>query len=95
MHILEVLSPVAPQRGTANALKPNPRPKTLENKTVGLVWSGTHGGDVALKRAGEMIQQRFNGVKVNFYVGATYPIAPHILKQAGTESDVVLGATAD
>ena len=24
--------------------------------TVGLIWSGTHGGDVALKRAGEMLQ---------------------------------------
>jgi hypothetical protein len=95
MHVIEVLNPVAPQRGTANALKPNPRPKSLDNKTVGLVWSGTHGGDVALKRAGEMIQQRFKGVKVNFYTGGNYPTPPNILKQAGAESDVVIGATAD
>lgn len=95
MVVLEVLNPVAPQRGTANALKPNPRPKTLDNKTVGLVWSGTHGGDVALKRAGEMLQQRFKGVKVNFYTGGNYPTPPNVLKQAGAESDVVIGATAD
>ena len=95
MHVLEVLNPVAPQRGTASALKPNPRPKSLDGKTVGLVWSGTHGGDVALKRAGEMIQQRFKGVKVNFYTGGNYPTPPNILKQAGKESDVVIGATAD
>ena len=48
-----------------------------------------------LKRAGEMIQQRFKGVKVNFYTGGNYPTPPNVLKQAGTESDVVIGATAD
>ena len=95
MHVLEVLNPVAVQRGVSSGLKPNPRPKSLDNKIVGLVWSGTHGGDVALKRAGEMIQQRFKGVKVNFYTGGNYPTPPNILAQAGKESDVVIGATAD
>ena len=95
MHVLEVLNPVAPQRGTSSGLQPNPRPKSLDGMTVGLVWSGTHGGDVALKRAGEMIQQRFKAVKVNFYTGGNYPTPPDILKQAGKESDVVIGATAD
>lgn len=95
MHLLEVLNPVAQQRGLMNSLKINERPETLDDRTVGLIWSGTHGGDVALKRAGEMIQERFKNVKVNFYTGGNYPAPPPIVKQAGEECDVVIGATAD
>ena len=95
MHLLEVSNPVAQQRGMLNVLKPNPRPDSLDGKTIGLIWSGTHGGDLALNRAGEMIQERFNNVKVNFYTGGNYPTPPPIVKQAGEERDVVIGATAD
>ena len=52
MYLLEVSNPVATQRGMINVLKPNARPSTLDGKTVGLLWSGTHGGDLALNRAG-------------------------------------------
>ena len=95
MHLLEVLNPVAQQRGVLTAMSTCPRPSSLDNKTVGLLWSGTHGGDVALKRAGEMLQERFRDVTVNFYTGGNYPAPPHIVKQAGEECDVVIGATAD
>ncbi len=95
MHLLEVHNPVAQQRGLMNSLKINERPESLDNRTVGLIWSGTHGGDVALKRAGEMIQERFANVQVNFYTGGNYPAPPPIVKQAGEECDVVIGATAD
>ena len=69
MHLLEVNNPVAQQRGVLNSLTASPRPVSLEGKTVGLLWSGTHGGDIALNRAGEMLQERFKDVKVNFYNG--------------------------
>ena len=95
MHLLEVVNPVATQRGVLTAMTTTPRPATLDNKTVGLLWSGTHGGDVALKRAGEMIQERFENVTVNFYTGGNYPAPPPIVRQAGEECDVVIGATAD
>ena len=95
MDLLSVLNPVAQQRGMMNIIKPNQRPSTLEGATVGLVWSGTHGGDLALNRAGEMIQERFSNVSVNFYTGGNYPSPPHIVKQAAEEWDVVIGATAD
>ncbi|HJO83587.1 MAG: hypothetical protein QGG34_16255 [SAR202 cluster bacterium] len=95
MHLLEVLNPVAEQRGLLNVLTATERPDTLDDKTVGLLWSGTHGGDVALKRAGEMIQERFSNVNVNFYTGGNYPAPPPIVKQAAEECDVVIGATAD
>ncbi len=95
MDLLSVLNPVAQQRGMMNIIRPNQRPSTLEGATVGLVWSGTHGGDLALNRAGEMIQERFSNVSVNFYTGGNYPSPPHIVKQAAEECDVVIGATAD
>ena len=95
MDLLSVLNPVAQQRGMMNIIKPNQRPSTLEGATVGLVWSGTHGGDLALNRAGEMIQEKFSNVSVNFYTGGNYPSPPHIVKQAAEECDVVIGATAD
>ena len=95
MHLLEVLNPIAQQRGVLTAMSINARPASLNDKIVGLLWSGTHGGDVALRRAGEMLQERFSNVSVNFYTGGNYPAPPHIVKQAGEECDVVIGATAD
>ena len=95
MYLLEVSNPVANQRGMMNVLKPNARPSTLDGKTVGLLWSGTHGGDLALNRAGELIQQKYKDVTVNFYTGGNYPSPPPIVKQAAEECDVVIGATAE
>lgn len=95
MHLLEVLNPIAQQRGVLTAMSINTRPASLDDKIVGLLWSGTHGGDVALKRAGEMLQERFSNVSVNFYTSGNYPAPPHIVRQAGEECDVVIGATAD
>ena len=95
MYLLEVSNPVANQRGMMNVLKPNARPSTLDGKTVGLLWSGTHGGDLALNRAGELLQQKYKDVTVNFYTGGNYPSPPPIVKQAAEECDVVIGATAD
>ena len=95
MHLLEVSNPVAQQRGMMNILRTNARPKSLDGLTIGLVWSGTHGGDLALNRAGEIIQERFSDVSINFYTGGNYPTPAPIVKQAGEECDVVIGATAD
>ena len=95
MHLLEVLNPIAHQRGMIDSLSASPRPKTLDDKTVGLLWSGTHGGDLALKRAGELLQERYRNVNVNFYTGGNYPAPEHIVQKAGSECDVVIGATAD
>ena len=95
MFELEVLNPIAKQRAMENIFNINLRPKTLDNKTIGLVWSGTHGGDVALNRAGEMLQEKFSNVKINFYTGGNYPTPPDILKKAANESDLIIGATGD
>lgn len=95
MALLEVLNPVAQQRGVINARPITKRPASLEGKTVGLLWSGTAMGDVALRRVEEMLKQRFSDkVKTKFYVGGL-PAPQHVLEAAGTECDVVIGATAD
>ena len=95
MYELEVLNPVAKQRAMENVKSINPRLSTLNGKTIGLVWSGTHGGDIALNRLGEMLQERFENVQTRFYTGGNYPNPPHILKQAAKECDAVIGATGD
>ena len=95
MHLLEVLNPVARQRAMERVIPTNPRLTSLDDTTIGLVWSGTHGGDVALNRVGEMLQERFRNIKSRFYTGGNYPNPPHILKQAAEECDAVVGATGD
>ena len=95
MYLLEALNPVGRQRGLMNSLPVSPRPETLDGKTVGLLWSGTHGGDLALNRAGEMIRERFDNVSTRFYTGGNYPAPPLVVRQAAAECDVVIGATAD
>jgi hypothetical protein len=95
MHLLEVLNPVAQQRGELNVKTINERPSTLNEKTIGLVWSGTHGGDWALNRVGEMLQERFENIEIKFYIAGGYPVPPKILAQAGQECDVIVGATGD
>mgnify|MGYP006213928161 CR=1 FL=1 len=45
MHLLEVLNPVAQQRGVINAFHASPRPQSLDNKTVGLLWSAASGAE--------------------------------------------------
>ena len=95
MHLLEVLNPVAKQRAMERVTPINPRLTSLDDKTIGLVWSGTHGGDVALNRVGELLQERFHDVETSFYTGGNYPNPPHILRQAAEECDAVVGATGD
>ena len=94
MHLLEVLNPVAQQRGVLNALPINDRPSSLNGLTVGLLWSQTNGGDVALRRIEEMLKERFDNVQTRFYAGG-HPAPPGVLKQAAEECDVVVGCTAD
>ena len=94
MEILEVLDPVAQQRGVINAKAVVPRPATLEGMKVGLLWSGTAMGDVALRRVAEMLKQRFPAIETDFYLGGL-PAPTSVLEQAAAESDIIIGATAD
>jgi hypothetical protein len=94
MEILEVLDPVAQQRGVLDAKAVNKRPATLEGKKVGLLWSGTAMGDVALRSVEGMLKQHTPGVETKFYLGGL-PAPVTVLEKAADESDIVIGATAD
>ena len=94
MYQIEVLNPVAQQRGDLQQHAVSLRPATLEGKTVGLMWNGFRNGDIALRRISELLKERFQGVRTNFYVGG-HPSPPQILKQASDECAVVVGAAAD
>lgn len=94
MYRLDVMNPVAPVLGEVDATPMAPRPSSLEGKTIGLVWNGKANGDVALKRAGELIQKQIPSVKLKFYSGAL-PTPAFILDQAKQEVDVAVGCTAD
>lgn len=93
MAQLEVLNPVA-ATPAPEAAKLSPRPRSLEGKTVGLLWNGSPNGDVALKRVGELIQIRAKNVRVEFYSG-TRPLHKALLQKAQQECDVFIGLTAD
>ena len=93
MVVLEVLNPVAATRDPEPG-KTAPRPRSLEGKKIGLVWNGSPGGDVALKRVGELIAERVKNVRIEFYSG-TKPVRKPLLEQALRECDVFVGATAD
>ena len=94
MYQLEVLNPVAQQRGDLQQQALSRRPNTLEGKTVGLMWNGFRNGDVALNRVSELLKERHPGVRTNFYVGG-HPAPAGVLKQAADECAVVVGAAAD
>ncbi len=94
MYRLEVLNPVAPVQGDVKAIPLASRPTSLEGKTIGLVWNGKANGDVALKRAAELIQKRVPNVQFKFYSGAL-PVPRQLMEQAKREVQLAIGCTAD
>lgn len=91
---LEVLHPVAISEGEMDRAELAQVPVSLEGKRVGLLWNAKRGGEVALRRAREALQERFQGCEVVFYPGMM-PAPKAIMERAKQECDVVIGATAD
>lgn len=94
MYTLKVLNPVAPVQGDITALPLASRPSSLERKVIGLVWNGKANGDVALRRASELVRQRVPDVSFRFYSGAL-PVPKMLMDRAKEEVDVAIGCTAD
>lgn len=92
---LHVLSPVAITRGDMEQAPLAKRPTSLEGKTLGLVWNNKVNGDVALRRVGEVLQQKISGLQVKFYPGGPGPTVKALMDQARQECDVAIGCTAD
>jgi hypothetical protein len=92
---LVVLNPVAQLASELGEPPPVPqRPRTLEGRRVGLYWNRKPGGNFALDRVGELLQQRYPGMETHFY-NARRPISDEIIRDIKASCDVVVGATAD
>ncbi len=92
---LIILNPVAQLASElAEPLSVPQRPHTLEGCRVGLYWNRKPGGNFALQRAGELLQQRYPGIETHFY-NARRPISDDLMRDIKASCDVVVGATAD
>ena len=92
---LMVLDPVAQLASELGEPPPMPqRPRTLEGSRVGLYWNRKQGGNFALERVGELLQQRYPGVETHLYNGRR-PISEELIREIRASCDVVVGSTAD
>lgn len=94
MTELEVLNPVAEIRGDLMRRGVSPRLTTLEGRTIGMLWSGTTNGDVALRQVERHMQERFPKVQTKFFRGE-HPFAEGLLREVAETCDGVVIATAD
>jgi hypothetical protein len=94
MTELEVLNPVAEIRGDIEAQGVSPRMAILEGRTVGLLWSGTTNGDVALRRVEQRLHERVPQISTKFFRGE-HPFAEGLLREVSQTCDGVVIATAD
>jgi hypothetical protein len=94
MAQLEVLNPVAEIRGDLKPQGVSPRLASLEGGTLGLLWSGTTNGDVALRRVEGHMRQRFPKLQTKFFQG-DHPFAERLLREVAESCDGVVIATAD
>ena len=92
---LEILNPVAQLASQLGVPPPVPeRPSSLQGLRLGLYWNRKPGGNYALERVAERLQERFPGMETHFY-NARRPIPEDMIRDIGSECDVVVGATAD
>ena len=94
MAQLEVLNPVADIRGDLKPQGVSPRLASLKAGTLGLLWSGTTNGDVALRRVEGHMRQRFPKLQTKFFQG-DHPFAERLLREVADTCDGVIIATAD
>jgi hypothetical protein len=91
--VLKVFSPVAAQAPLY--VPPAKRPATLNQKTVGLIWNGKPGGEVALAVVRESIRKAFPEIKVFESSWNSYPFTDSQIEKIVSSCDVVVGTTGD
>ena len=97
MAHIEVMNPVA--QSAQFRAEPAKRLDDLSGKTVALYWNMKPGGDMALARVGELLQERYPGLKVRSYIGSVgYAVryaGNDVLDQMARECDAAVGTSAD
>lgn len=93
MKDLKVLNPVAKRVSLHFSIAE--RPKGLNGITIGLVWNGKHGGNLALKRIAENLSRdpgyRFDILEFK----DDFPFAEFTIEKISTSCQAVISSTGD
>lgn len=89
---MKVLSPVAAQ--DTSEFPVAARAASLEGVTLGLAWNGKPGGDIALERIAQKIQERHENVRV-LKLYDDIPFGRETIDKCIAKTDVVVGSTGD
>ena len=96
---IDVLNPVAVTKAESDDVELAPRLVELKGKTIGLFFNQKAGGDVLLEETGHLLQQRYDDITINNYLGAVGHIMRHATPEQADEiageCDAVIAATAD
>ncbi len=97
MAELRVLNPVA--RSMEQRIEPAPRPSDLNGKRIGLYWNIKDGGDIALRRTQELLQERYPKADFGMHQGDVgfqmRYLTPAGADRLASECDVVVGTASD
>ena len=91
MTQLAVRNPVAQAKLGTTVLAP--RLSSFNNKKIALWWNGKGGGDVAVTRIGQLLENKFSGIKLEMIRAATTGGKAQV--EHAKSFDAVVGATAD
>ena len=94
MFTLEVLNPVAQSEGEVKVNKAARRVRSLDDPTLGLLCNSKRGGELALMKAGKLINDKYKNVKVIRYEGSM-PCEKELMTKAKQECDIFVGSTGD
>jgi hypothetical protein len=93
MSELKVLNPVAKSAGYQFRLAD--RPEDLKGLTLGLVWNGKHGGNLAMQRVKENIEKKLGYKLKTIEMKDDFPFAPFFIEKVAATCQAVIGATGD
>ncbi len=93
MSDLTVLNPVAKPAGYKFKLAE--RLSDLKNITIGLVWNGKHGGNLAMQRVVENIEKKLGYKLKTVEMKDDFPFAPFFIEKVSATCQAVIGATGD
>lgn len=91
--VLRTFSPVAAKAPLH--VQPAERPASLDEKTVGLIWNGKPGGEVALEVVAEFLRKRFPRAKFFKSGWNSFPFTGRQTEEIVATCDVVVGTTGD
>ena len=91
MAKLEILNPVA--QASVRKASLARRLSTLDGKRIGLLWNGKGGGDTAAEHVGELLQNKYPGLKVEL-IRTTSPAGKQQLEEL-KGFDGIIGSTGD